>query len=57
MNPTPRQSPGKTEILAAAARAFAEHGYHGMSMRDLAKATGRGLASFSRGIRLSRRVF
>ena len=36
-----RHSDGKLEILTAAARAFAEHGYHGMSMRDLARATGR----------------
>lgn len=37
---------GRTEVLALAAVAIAEHGYHGMSMRDLAKATGRALASF-----------
>jgi AcrR family transcriptional regulator len=40
-----RHSPGRTEILNAAARAFAEHGYHGMSMRDLAKATNRSPAT------------
>ncbi len=40
-----RHSDGKVEILSAAARAFAEHGYHGMSMRDLAKATGRAPAT------------
>lgn len=33
-------------ILAAAASILARHGYHGTSMRDLAKATGRGLSSF-----------
>jgi AcrR family transcriptional regulator len=36
----------RAEILAAAARAIATHGYHGMSMRELARATGRALASF-----------
>lgn len=33
-------------ILEAAAAAIAEDGFHGMSMRGLARATGRGLASF-----------
>ncbi len=33
------------EILTAAASILAKHGYHGTSMRDLAKATGRGLSS------------
>jgi AcrR family transcriptional regulator len=33
-------------VLDRAAQAIAQHGYHGMSMRDLARATGRGLASF-----------
>lgn len=37
---------GRTEVLTRAATAIAEHGYHGMTMRDLAKATGRSLASF-----------
>ena len=37
---------GRTEVLARAAVAIAENGYHGMSMRDLAAATGRALASF-----------
>jgi AcrR family transcriptional regulator len=36
----------RAEILEAAAEAIAEHGFHGMSMRGLAQATGRGLASF-----------
>lgn len=35
-----------TEILEAAAQAIARHGYHGMSMRKLAQATGRSLAGF-----------
>lgn len=37
--PKPRE-----EILAAAAHAVAKDGYHGMSMRDLARDTGRSLA-------------
>lgn len=36
---------GRSEVLRRAAVAIAEHGYHGMSMRALAKSTGRGLAS------------
>jgi AcrR family transcriptional regulator len=36
----------RAEVLARAAVAISRHGYHGMTMRDLAKATGRGLASF-----------
>ena len=36
----------QADILAAAATILARHGYHGTSMRDLAKATGRGLSSF-----------
>lgn len=47
---TPRRAAlrerGRTEVLDRAAHAIARHGYHGMSMRDLAKTTGRGLASF-----------
>ncbi|MBK7584658.1 MAG: TetR family transcriptional regulator [Myxococcales bacterium] len=42
---TEHPSAGMTEILAAAARAFAEHGFHGMSMRDLAKLTKRAPAT------------
>lgn len=41
MHPSPR-----SEILHAAARAVAAHGFHGMSMRKLAQATGRSTASF-----------
>ena len=33
------------DILAAAAHLLASHGYHGMSMRDLARATGMSLAN------------
>lgn len=36
----------RLEILRAAATAIAEHGFHGMTMRGLARATGRGLATF-----------
>lgn len=43
---TARRERGRTRILEAAARAIAQRGYHGMSMRDLARSTGRGLASF-----------
>jgi AcrR family transcriptional regulator len=41
-----RHEAQRVEILEAAAAAIAEHGFHGMSMRDLARTTGRGLASF-----------
>jgi AcrR family transcriptional regulator len=33
------------EILTAAAHLLAARGYHGMSMRDLARATGMSLAN------------
>lgn len=36
----------RAEVLERAATEMAAHGYHGMSMRDLARVTGRGLASF-----------
>ena len=36
----------RAEILAAAAQAIAKHGFHGMSMRELARTTGRSPASF-----------
>ncbi len=41
-----RQEEHRAGILHAAADAIAENGYHGMSMRGLARATGRSLASF-----------
>lgn len=41
-----RHAQTRKEIVEAAARAIAERGYHGMSMRDLAKATDRSLAGF-----------
>jgi len=41
-----RHEAQRAEILDAAAAAIAEHGFHGMSMRGLARATGRALASF-----------
>ncbi len=41
-----RQEAPRAEILEAAAAAIAENGFHGMTMRGLARATGRGLASF-----------
>lgn len=36
----------RADVLRGAATPIARLGYHGMSMRDLAKATGRSLASF-----------
>ncbi len=36
----------RKEIIEAAAQAIAERGFHGMSMRDLARATDRSLAGF-----------
>jgi len=41
-----RQEAQRAVILEAAAAAISEHGYHGMTMRGLARATGRSLASF-----------
>ncbi len=41
-----RHEATRVEILEAAAQAIAEHGYHGMTMRGLARATGRALANF-----------
>ncbi|MCC6215895.1 MAG: TetR family transcriptional regulator [Polyangiaceae bacterium] len=40
-----RLGTGREELLNAAARALAEHGYHGMSMRELARATNRAPAT------------
>lgn len=45
MTKAERRDHSRATILSAAARAIAREGYHGMSMRDLARATGRGLAS------------
>jgi AcrR family transcriptional regulator len=41
-----RHQHARADILEAAARIFARHGYNGTSMRELARATGRGLSSF-----------
>jgi AcrR family transcriptional regulator len=41
-----RQHEGRLEILEAAARFIARHGYHGMSMRELADAMGKSIAGF-----------
>ena len=41
-----RQEAQRAVILGAAAEAISENGYHGMTMRALARATGRSLASF-----------
>jgi AcrR family transcriptional regulator len=40
-----RREVAQSDILSAAATFIAHNGYHGTSMRDLAKATGRGLSS------------
>jgi AcrR family transcriptional regulator len=40
-----RQAQGQQDILGAAAHLLASHGYHGMSMRDLARDTGMSLAN------------
>jgi AcrR family transcriptional regulator len=45
MTQTERRNRSRNVILSAAARAIARDGYHGMSMRDLSRATGLGLAS------------
>ena len=37
---------GRQAFLAAAATAIAQRGYHGMSMRELARATGRSVGVF-----------
>ena len=42
----PQSEQKRTAILEAAAHAIAERGFHGMSMRDLAKETGAALATF-----------
>ncbi|MCC6648369.1 MAG: TetR family transcriptional regulator [Polyangiaceae bacterium] len=41
-----RGAQSRVEILEAAAAAIARDGYFGMTMRDLARATGKGLATF-----------
>lgn len=45
MNTRARSGRNRAAILGAAARAIARHGYHGMSMRDLSRASGQGLAN------------
>jgi AcrR family transcriptional regulator len=40
-----RQEAGRADMLLAAARLLSTHGYHGMTMRDLARATGMSLAN------------
>lgn len=41
-----RRERAREQILAAAATAIASRGYHGMSMRELARVTGRSLGNF-----------
>ena len=45
MNRRRRLRENREEILSAAAALFAAHGYHGLSMRDLARATSQSLAN------------
>ena len=44
--PRPESAHKRLEILDAAARAIARHGFHGMSMRELAAETGQVVAGF-----------
>jgi len=44
--PRPDSLRKRLSILDAAARAIAERGFHGMSMRDLADERGQAVASF-----------
>ena len=46
MAQTTRHEKMRAEILLAAARVIAKHGFHGMSMRKLARATKKGLATY-----------
>jgi len=43
---TTRHEKVRAEILQAAAKVIARHGFHGMSMRKLARATKKGLATY-----------
>jgi AcrR family transcriptional regulator len=45
VSPRTRARHSQEEILRAAAPLFAAHGYHGLSMRDLARASGQSLAN------------
>lgn len=44
--PRPGSAQKRLQILDAAARAIGTHGFHGMSMRELAAATGQAVAGF-----------
>lgn len=46
MKPRAESAHKRIVILNAAARAIARHGFHGMSMRELARETGQALAGF-----------
>jgi AcrR family transcriptional regulator len=46
VNRAEQREQSQADILAAAAAIIARHGYHGTSMRELARATRRGLSSF-----------
>ena len=46
MTQAERREQNRADIIQAAAQVIARHGFHGMSMRKLAQATRRGLATF-----------
>jgi AcrR family transcriptional regulator len=51
MSTTPTHDERLEQLLNTSARVFAEHGYHGTSMRDLSRATGMSLAGMYHYVR------